>query len=514
MKKIPAALALSSLFTLVACSQEKKLLEVTEKTVAVTEDALLSADGAVELRFPAGALAAPTNIRITIKREAAGDLLTPVYDFEPDGLIFQKPVQLVFHNAERPNSVIAQIDQGNKVLLESSAQDLNTKKVTAELAHFSSYALLQLRDPCGGLDCGDSCVWCDPAIPGCVEPPGNKVCSRFGFCVIDRPGLMCPITGQPDATTGDPDATTGDPDATVSGTYEEVEPNNTSAQANDPSIGFGTTVIHGAITPTGDVDRFIVVVPQGRQVDLTAITSSSETDPTVCADGTDTFLRLFDSTGVQLANNDDRNRFCSQIDVNLSAGTYYIEVSHFISTMTIASYYLHVTMSAAVIVPDAGLPPDATTFVPDSGLLPDSGIITPDAGLPSTVINEVEPNDPMASAQAVPAAQGTVITIDAAIDPAGEEDFFAFTVPAGQTVTLDAYTYANLGDINSCTSDMDTWLDLMDSANVVITSNDDDFARRPCSRLLATIGEGDYVIHVRHFAPNRLIAHYFLDISL
>ncbi len=527
MKKIIyGAFALSSLL---ACSQDKTLLEVTEKQIGTGEDSLSSADGTLQLRFPAGALGQPTNIKITIERGTKpGDALTPTYNLEPDGLVFQKPVQIVFKNADRPDSVVAQIIEGDEMaLLESSVQDLEAKVATAELAHFSRYALVQLRSPCANLSCGDTCFWCDPAVPGCVEPPPAKVCSRFGFCVVDRPGLTCPSTGNPDASV-EPDASEpadsgmpGTPDASIGQVFEEIESNNSTSTANDPGAGAGTTVIHGAIGPGApDEDHFMIVVPAGLTATLTAITSSSDTDVTQCAAGTDTLLRLLDGAGSTLAQNDDRNGFCSQIDATLVAGTYFVRVSSFASGMSIASYYLHLSLTFSTFGGDAGVgqdagagQPDASPSQPDGSFFPTDAGSGPDAGLPSSVVSEIEPNNPVGSAQPVSLVVGTPTTIAGGLT-AGDSDYFLFAIAAGQTLTIEARTYSTLGDPLSCMAGYDTWLEIQDSTgNTVFAMNDDEAGRRPCSGLSVSLGEGEYVAMVRHFAPNQTLGQYFLDLT-
>ena len=35
---------------------------------------------------------------------------------------------------------------------------------------------------CAGATCGTPCTLCDPADPGCMEPPGLKACDFLGLC--------------------------------------------------------------------------------------------------------------------------------------------------------------------------------------------------------------------------------------------------------------------------------------------------------------------------------------------
>jgi hypothetical protein len=45
--------------------------------------------------------------------------------------------------------------------------------------------------PCGGKKCGDTCTYCQPGVPGCVELAVVKWCNVKGECL---PGVepVCP----------------------------------------------------------------------------------------------------------------------------------------------------------------------------------------------------------------------------------------------------------------------------------------------------------------------------------
>ncbi|HTR30271.1 MAG TPA: hypothetical protein VMH27_13445 [Puia sp.] len=70
------------------------------KTIGAAGGTIASADGRVELDFPAGALAANTDISIQpVAGEAPGGRGLG-YHFQPDGSVFAKPVNLIFHYAD------------------------------------------------------------------------------------------------------------------------------------------------------------------------------------------------------------------------------------------------------------------------------------------------------------------------------------------------------------------------------------------------------------------------------
>ncbi len=132
----------------------------------------------------------------------------------------------------------------------------------------------------------------------------------------------------------------------------ETEPNNTAATANPSGAALNmTTTINGDIDPVADQDWFALTVPQGATV--VAATYPTFGDPTSCDQVHDTRIWLVDSTGTELAFNDDdeaRDGFCSTIDgagadtgaANLAAGTYYIRVQDYDDTGTFQSYFLDI----------------------------------------------------------------------------------------------------------------------------------------------------------------------------
>jgi len=105
----------------------------------------------------------------------------------------------------------------------------------------------------------------------------------------------------------------------------ESEANGTLDTADPLPLG---GYAYGSVDSSSDVDLF--------RVDLSAPTSVVvETDAAIGACGlveqVDTFVRLLDDAGIMLAENDDVDaqllRRCSRIEMDLPAGTYFVEVT-------------------------------------------------------------------------------------------------------------------------------------------------------------------------------------------
>ena len=177
---------------------------------------------------------------------------------------------------------------------------------------------------------------------------------------------------------------------------EEVEPNNTTAEAN-PLPGTNSTV-RGNIQPNGDVDRFSFSATTGDRVFSALMTSASSSA------STDSQLRLFLPDGTTVLEFDEDDGSLGTLSSTLanvaipSAGTYILEVRHFSATNTLRPYELHFRLQ--------------------------SGSPTP----------EVEPNDTAGTANPLP-LNGYV---SGARNPAvaTEQDWYSMNLAAGDTVYL------------------------------------------------------------------------------
>jgi len=108
---------------------------------------LKSSDGLVQLIIPDGAVAKKTNISI----EPITNLLTngngPAYRFEPSGILFKKPVQIIFHYDEEEikdslqllMGIAMQDEKGQWYGLKKTALDTITKTISGNINHFSNW---------------------------------------------------------------------------------------------------------------------------------------------------------------------------------------------------------------------------------------------------------------------------------------------------------------------------------------------------------------------------------------
>ncbi len=106
-----------------------------------------SSDGKLRLVFPEGALPKKTTISIQPVTNEAPNGNSKAYQMEPSGIIFKKPVQLVFYyndNETEGNSpsllgMAMQDEKGNWSSLNKAVTDTVLKTITADIHHFSSY---------------------------------------------------------------------------------------------------------------------------------------------------------------------------------------------------------------------------------------------------------------------------------------------------------------------------------------------------------------------------------------
>ena len=112
---------------------------------------IISADGSVELIFPANALASSTTITIQpITNACPGSMIS--YRFSPDGSKFNQPVTLKFHYTDGDlTSTIADLMgiafQGNSgawYRLKNFSNDPGAKVIQASITHFTDYTFFSI----------------------------------------------------------------------------------------------------------------------------------------------------------------------------------------------------------------------------------------------------------------------------------------------------------------------------------------------------------------------------------
>jgi hypothetical protein len=217
-------------------------------------------------------------------------------------------------------------------------------------------------------------------------------------------------------------------------------PANPGSDDHGNSVGSATAIgtnsaVQGTINSGGDQDWFRVTLTAAGT--LTVYTTGL----------TDTFGRLLDGNGVELANNDDAADTNFRINRTVSAGTYYIVVRHYSETET-GSY---------------GLRADFVASTPINPGTDDHG-------------------NSVGSATAI----GVNTSVSGAIGAAGDQDWFRVTLTAAGTLT--AYT----------TGSTDTFGRLLDGNGVELANNDD--AADTNFRISRTVSAGTYYIVVRHYS--------------
>lgn len=107
---------------------------------------IISADKKMELIIPQGALSKRTDISI----QPVENTLTPgsgnSYRLEPSGIIFQKPLQIIFHYSEKEDVAMPELrniawqdDKGQWYRLDSCVVDTSARMVTGNITHFSRW---------------------------------------------------------------------------------------------------------------------------------------------------------------------------------------------------------------------------------------------------------------------------------------------------------------------------------------------------------------------------------------
>jgi cysteine-rich repeat protein len=126
---------------------------------------------------------------------------------------------------------------------------------------------------------------------------------------------------------------------------------------------------------------------------------------------------------------------------------------------------------------------------------------------------EIEPNDSAAAASFYPEG----MTIKAAIDPMGDQDYFAFAVTATSDVRIETFDGAGP---SSCASGVDTLIDLLGADGATVLASDDDDGPLSCSRVDPTVdlgarrlAPGTYYVHISDFKDDEPMDAYTLRIS-
>ncbi|HEY2880948.1 MAG TPA: PPC domain-containing protein, partial [Pirellulales bacterium] len=189
----------------------------------------------------------------------------------------------------------------------------------------------------------------------------------------------------------------------VSTPTSESEPNDVKSQANVPIVMPGTpTILSGTIDPAGDVDLYKVHLNFGD-------TLTADIDAATTGSSLDSYLRVFDSAGVEVANNDnDGSTTDSLISFQAQAdGDYYVGVSDFVNSQ----YSIDNTDNRF-------------------------GVFTGDYQLKLTIDAVPDAGDTLGTATTLSLDPLTAKTLPGTIDSPGDADLYQVTMNAGDTLDV------------------------------------------------------------------------------
>ncbi len=263
-------------------------------------------------------------------------------------------------------------------------------------------------------------------------------------------------------------------------TTPPLEPNDSLAQAievtaEDLAVSFEGTVGDGAYG-SADVDLFRVTLAAGQ-------TLTSDIAARAIGSGLDSYLRLFDAAGRQLAANDDSG---GSLDSYLmftapAEGAYFVGVSGYGNASyqpgtagsgragSTGSYRLDLTFSALPEPPAPEPEPPAPEPEPPA---PEPEPPAPEPEPPAPEPEPpapLEPNDSLAEAIAAVPTAGVVsfeATVGDGVYAAADVDLYRFTLSAGQSVTADIAA-------RTIGSRLDSYLRLFDETGRQLARNDD-----------------------------------------
>lgn len=151
---------------------------------------------------------------------------------------------------------------------------------------------------------------------------------------------------------------------------------------------------------------------------------------------------------------------------DLAVGRYYVQVR----SENAASGAIEVVASVADPGCGNGIPEGRAGEQCDDGNLVSGDGCSATCRLEVSQFPEVEPNDSQATAFSTGLLGAGTATIQAANNPAGDDDVFSFVVPAGQTLSLSARTFTTSGMPMSCDSQLTDTRLYLEAAGVEATT--------------------------------------------
>lgn len=125
----------------------KPIGQIISKSIGPEGGTIFSADGMLSLEVPSGALQSVTTITVQPISNMARGGKGNAYDFQPSGLLFNKPARLIINLSDSekkssqvlPQKIIWQDTSGIWHRIKNSKFDSTQGLVSAEISHFSDY---------------------------------------------------------------------------------------------------------------------------------------------------------------------------------------------------------------------------------------------------------------------------------------------------------------------------------------------------------------------------------------
>lgn len=263
----------------------------------------------------------------------------------------------------------------------------------------------------------------------------------------------------------------------------DEDPDNTIAEAVDSGVsstGETSGVLTGAIDPASDIDLYQFQLETGQGVTLNINAAAQDSD-------LDSYLRLFDSEGKELAfDDDDDNNIVLEDTTSDSLINFIAETS--------GEYYVGVSSEGNTAYNAIA---GSNNFNATSGLSAGNYELAIDI---APVVADEDPDNTIAEAvdTEVSITEQATTTIGDAIDSPADVDLYQFQLSKGHTITLDV-------DAATIDSNLDSVLQLFDADGNVIINNDDGTADGETSSLDSFIEytaatAGTYYVGVSSFA--------------
>lgn len=271
-------------------------------------------------------------------------------------------------------------------------------------------------------------------------------------------------------------------------------------------VALGSTLRIAAIGVVGDEDVFAVTnggtTPRSVRLDVWSGTSGLGR---ACGSSVDLGLNVRAANGALLVSADDRSGAadrCPGLTLALLPNrTVYVHVVEQGDDAVVPRYGLELQVGA-IVCGDGVLTPGAEEC--DDGNQVDGDVCSNACRV--VAADEVEPNDTLATAQAVPATGGRV---RAALGLVGDVDVYSFTLATPQVVRLETF----LGSYGDCTATAMT-LRLFDAAGTEALVESTSVGLGGCALLQLPLAAGLWRVQVEKTGNNAALERYFLELTV